>query len=230
MNTLKLRKRSNLSMTYTNEDTPAKKKACMFCNGSSDDLPVTSVDNHIYFYCGVSKKSCKMLNIELKKISQTLMKDSVNFKNKDKYIYIHINSYGGSIFAAMSTIDTILNLPIPVISIIEGASASAATLISVVCEYRLMYSNSYMLIHQLSSNCGGKMSQIEDELKNLKLLTQQIKNIYKKYTNLNLKELDTILKHDLWWKPNKCLKTGLIDKIVNNEKLYKIDEDKIQLY
>ena len=58
---------------------------------------------------------------------------------------------------------TIKNLKIPVISIIEGGAASSATMISVVCSHRIIYKNSYMLIHQLSSGVVGKYQDIEDE-------------------------------------------------------------------
>ena len=121
----------------------------------------------------------------------------------------------GHFFTSIHSDVKILNIPIPVISIIEGAAASAATLISVACQYRIILPNSFMLIHQLSSSCWGKMSELEDEIKNLKLLTHKIKNIYKKYTKLEESELDNILKHDLWWNSDKCLETGLVDKVVN---------------
>ena len=41
-----------------------------------------------------------------------------------------------------------------------------------------------------------------------------IKNVYKKYTKVPLKELNTILKHDLLWDAEKCLEYGLIDEII----------------
>lgn len=210
-------------------EEPEKKKSKFPCNGTSDNISVSSSSNHIYFYSSVTKKSCLSLNMELKKVASKLMSDNFNFRDKDQYIYLHINSYGGSVFAALSTIDTILNLPIPVISIIEGAAASAATLISVVCSYRLIQPNSFMLIHQLSSNCWGKMSEIEDEVENLKVLTDKIVEIYKKNTSLNEDELDNILKHDLWWDSKKCLDSKLVDKISNKKQLYMVNPKKIRL-
>ena len=47
-------------------------------------------------------------------------------------IYLHINSYGGSIFAGLSTLDTIRNTKCDIITIIEGCAASAGTMISIV--------------------------------------------------------------------------------------------------
>ena len=70
---------------------------------------------------------------------------------------------GGSVFAGLSIIDTIISNPIPVVSIVEGSAASAATLISVVCSERQIRPNSFMLIHQMSSGFWGKMEEIKDE-------------------------------------------------------------------
>jgi ATP-dependent protease ClpP protease subunit len=41
-----------------------------------------------------------------------------------------------------------------------------------------------------------------------------IKNVYKEYTQVPMEKLDEILKHDLMWDANLCLKYGLIDKII----------------
>ena len=44
---------------------------------------------------------------------------------------------------------------------------------------------------------------------------EMIKKLYKEYTKVPDKELDEILKHDLWWDAKKCLDYGLIDKILD---------------
>ena len=40
-----------------------------------------------------------------------------------------------------------------------------------------------------------------------------IKGLYKEYTKVQMKKLDEILKHDIWWRAEDCLKFGLVDKI-----------------
>jgi ATP-dependent protease ClpP protease subunit len=130
-------------------------------------------------------------------------------------IYLHMCSFGGSIFDAFTAIDVIKSCKSPVYSIIEGANASASTLISVVCTKRFIRPNSYMLIHQLSSGFWGKFQEIEDEVKNLNEIMEKLKDIYKEHTNIPKKELNELLKHDLWLNSDKCLKYGLIDEIWN---------------
>ena len=85
-----------------------------------------------------------------------------------------------------------------------------------------------MLIHQLSSMSWGKMDELEDEMENLKELMRRIKLIYKNKTKIDKKNLDEILKHDLWWDAKKCLKMGLVDKIVENKKMYDFKKENLE--
>ena len=181
------------------------------------DTAVSKENNHIYFYNDVNRKTALELVQQIRSLANSLTNLKQLYDLNEVNIYIHINSFGGDVFSAISVIDTILTSKIPVITIIEGCAASAATLISVVAKKRLITKNSYMLIHELKSSFWGKMSEIEDEYCNLQNLTTLIKNLYKNHTKLSLngKEgINNILKHDLWWDSNKCLKLGLVDEII----------------
>ena len=209
------------------ELSPEKKKK--YENNFGSNVNLKYHNNHIYVYGKIDNKSCLELNIKLKELEDKLIKKYDEFKEHQEYIYIHINSNGGSVFAAFSTVDTIKNIKIPVVSIIEGCAASAATLISVVCDYRIIYKTSFMLIHELSSSTWGKFSEMEEEMSNNKLLMNKIKDIYKEHTNINNEELDEILKHDLWWNSDKCLNMGLVQEIKSNENIYTFNKNLLKL-
>lgn len=176
-------------------------------------------DNHIYFYGDVTTSNCLKLNTSIRDINKKLKTVRDDYDLTHLRIFLHINSYGGSVFAALSSIDTIRNSEVPVISIIEGCAASAATLISVVCHEREITQHSFMLIHQISSGFWGKFEEMKDEMLNLKKLTKTIKKIYKTNTKLKNKKnsddlsLNDILKRDLWWDSDECLRFGLVDSI-----------------
>ena len=164
--------------------------------GSYSDTKVNN--NHIYFYEEVTQKSALNLNTKLREVEQQLVDKNHKHKFHEEYIYLHICSMGGCVFSAFSIIDTIKNLQVPVVSIIEGNAASAATLISVVCDYRLCHSNSFMLIHELSTGMWGKLSEIELEVENSTNLMKRIKAIYKDNTNLTERDLNSMLSEDRW--------------------------------
>ncbi len=129
-------------------------------------------------------------------------------------VKLYINSGGGGVTSGLSIMDTILRCKVPVNTYVDGFCASAATFLSVVGTKRYISKNSYMLIHQLSSQLWGKYSEIEDEKKNLDMMMTTIKNVYKDYTKVPTRKLDEILKHDLMWDAKTCLKYGMVDEIV----------------
>jgi ATP-dependent Clp endopeptidase proteolytic subunit ClpP len=179
------------------------------------DVKIALDNNHIYFHSEVDRDSIFDLCGLITEAEEENVFMAYKMNIDPIPIYLHINSYGGSIFAAFAAIDCINSCKVPVYTIIEGAVASAGTLISVFGKKRFIRPYAYMLIHQLSSSFWGKMSEIDDEHKNLTELTQRILKIYRENTTLPKKELQELLKHDLWLNVEKALKYGLVDEIYN---------------
>jgi ATP-dependent Clp protease protease subunit len=169
--------------------------------------------NHIYFYSEVDRESIYDLCSLIKEAEEENIITSYKLDIEQVPIYLHINSMGGCVFSAFNVIDCINSCKVPIYTIIEGSTASAGTLISVVGKKRYIRPNAFMLIHQLSSFFGGKMSEIEDEYKNLQELMIKIKDVYKDHSKIPRKELNDLLKHDLWLNSNKCLQYGLVDEL-----------------
>ena len=177
---------------------------------------VTRHKNHIYFYDEVCTESCLELNKELVHLAKDLQSYSLEHDCEPAKIYLHINSYGGELLACFASVDYIKNSPIPVVSIIEGCAASAATLMSVVASERYMSPSSWMLIHQLRGGYWGKYEDLEEDMENNKRFMEKIYQIYEEHTKLSRKELKKMLKHDEWWNYETCVKYGLVDGTTNN--------------
>ena len=182
---------------------------------SDSESRIESINNDIYFYAEVTRTNNLTLN---KKIDSLGMKyfnysNSLNM-NIVAPLYLHINSFGGSVFAGFSSVDHILNSKVPVYSVVDGCAASAATIMSVVASKRYMHKHAFMLIHQLSAGYWGKYEELKDDMQNNDLIMNKIKDIYKEYTKIPSKKLDEVLKRDLWWDAKTCLEYGLIDEII----------------
>ena len=175
-------------------------------------LFVSEIENNVYFYGDVTESNALDLNSTLRAVDMKL-KSAATVLDVTPTIKLHINSYGGSLFAGLATVDTIRSLNSDVHSIIDGAAASAATIISCSCSKRSIGKYSKMLIHQLSSGMYGKYNELEDDMENNKHLMETIKAIYKEYTKVPMKKLNEILKHDLWFDSKTCLDLGLVDEI-----------------
>jgi len=188
-------------------------------NDDADDDDDTSgknikrKNNHIYFYSEVTRETIFELIMHIKDAEEENLITALKLHLDTIPIFLHINSKGGSVFDAFNAIDVIQSCRMPIHTIVEGATASAGTLMSVVGEKRYMTKNAFMLIHQLSSVCWGKMSEIEDEFENLQELTEKIKEIYSENTKIPKKELSKLLQHDLWLNSSKSLKYGLVDEL-----------------
>lgn len=175
-------------------------------------------DNKIYLYEEIDQNTMFKLNKFIREMNYKLIatnpsKYMPGSKNDD-HIELYIHSYGGSVLSAFAAYDLISRNPIPVWTYVEGGAASAATLLSVAGAKRLITKTSYMLIHQLSSIHWGKFEELKDDMKNSENLMNRIKQIYRDKTKIPEKELEEILKHDLWLDAEKCLEWGLADEVV----------------
>ena len=177
-----------------------------------DYLEVTN--NRIYFYSGVETKNVLGLNKALRELGAEIQHSSAILECEPAGVFLHINSHGGDLFAGLAAMDEIRKSKVEVTSIIDGCAASAATLMSVAANRRLMNRHAYMLIHQLSSGMWGKYHEMKDEMENYDNMMKTIRDIYLEYTKIPKKKLNEILEHDLWFDAETCLKYGLIDEII----------------
>lgn len=179
-----------------------------------DSSSVETAGSRIFFYSEVSKDSILSLNKQLRCLTTKLLDISQQYEIATPPIRLHINSPGGSLLDCFASVDYICNSKVPIYSIVEGSAASAATIISVVAQKRMMYKNSYMLIHQLSGGMWGKYEEMIDDFKNASVLMDRINEIYKVHTKIPANILKDILKRDLWFDSKTCLKYGLVDEVI----------------
>ncbi len=174
-----------------------------------------SLNNEFYFYNEINVESVFTLNKFLSDTQKQCMFQKIQFDlPKPPPIKIYINSDGGEIFSAFTSVDRIKSSKVPVNTYVEGIVASAASLISISGHKRFINKNAVMLVHQLRSWCGGTHENIKDEAKNLELLSDKIKKIYLENTKFKEKDLEEMLKHDIYLSAEECLKYGLVDVII----------------
>jgi len=189
-------------------------------DNDDDSTPLISVHgDHIYFYAEVTKETALILNQKLHQVSMQCLGSIFNSMyevNPPAPIWLHINSYGGEVHAALAIADTIerIKTTVPIVTVVEGAAASAATIISTAGTRRLMRKNSYMLIHELSDLAWGRHSEMVDHIENNKDLMKTLKNWYVSHTKLKSANLEEILKRDKWWNSTICKRHGLVDDII----------------
>ena len=174
-------------------------------------------DNRVYFHADVERQTCFKLIECLQKAQEFVAIQNIKneFEEMGK-IYLYIFSDGGELYAGLNVADFIRNSKVDIITVVEGCVSSAGTIISMSGKQRYIRQNAYMLIHEIRSGCLGKFSECQDDMVNNNILMEHMRNyINGRCENGKLeKKLEKFLKHDNIWSSTKCLKYGLVDKIV----------------
>ena len=173
-------------------------------NGENNAI-LHTIKNNIYFTGPITEQTIFAITTNL-----------VAFQYRDyPEINLHLQSPGGALFPTLGLVDLIRTSDIPINTYIEGYVASAGTLISVVGANRFIGKHGAMLIHQVKMGSDiSKYNEIKDYSENAETLMSIIKDIYLENTNMNEKELDAWLSHDLWMNATTCKKLGLVDILI----------------
>jgi ATP-dependent protease ClpP protease subunit len=172
---------------------------------------VSRVGCHIYFFTDVSTSSQFKFATALYETERYIEKNRTPV-DPVGHVYIHINSGGGDVFAGLAMMDLLDRSKLHTHTIVEGMCASAATFILLGGEYRYMSTNSFVLIHQISSGFLGTAREWKDENKNMNLLMKRVRRIYNKKTKLG-NSIDDILTHDLYISVRKAIKKGIVHSV-----------------
>ena len=207
--------RKNDSEAEINSTTPMGLNDISSPSRGEDRMPpgIEVDENRIYFYCPVGDFEALELNRLIRKLDVEMKYLSDRLGCKPVPMHLHIHSPGGSIFAGLSIVDSIKRCKTEVHTYIDGSAASAATLITSSGKKRFMSTNSFMLLHQPRLEWSGKLDEFRDEIENQNNVYDKLTSIYLENSNMKKKELDEMLKHELWLNADRCLELGLIDKI-----------------
>lgn len=218
---------SNMRMGYDGSDMP---------DPIESERNIRREGNHIYFYDYVDVESQLILEKMLKRCSLELLSDHVGeIMNGElsETVVIHLNSPGGLGHSGFALYDFIKSSKLPITCVVSGLCASAATLIMLACENRVMSPSSTFLMHQCSWGGYGENRYMQDLAYNAKRSMQVLINIYMKETHIaekdengNLltkeqraKRIADMLEHDIEFTRDECVEYGISSKPKQNVEL-----------
>ena len=117
----------------------------IFENMSDEDFFSNKL-THIYFNDYVSNESIEKLIKSINEANKDIKTENGAIL-KPKPILIHISSHGGNMTAGMRLFSIFKLSSIPIATIIDNYSCSAATYLSINSPYRLINNFGYCLIH-----------------------------------------------------------------------------------
>jgi ATP-dependent protease ClpP protease subunit len=171
--------------------------------------------DEIRFTTGVNEISIEILIREITKIINKHTKDPDDLPYTISYI---IDSPGGCIKSLLKFVDFIkltkMKYPnITFVSIATGQIASAATVMCIVADKRIITEHASAMIHELSSGNNGCMTHINSHTKFLNKLHHMLSDIYVSRTNKSRKYIDHLLLKETWFSAQEYLAAGFVDEI-----------------
>jgi len=182
---------------------------------NNNNFKIVAVNNKIYFNEDINVHTILELTKMLKTIELELLqtKQELDLEEIPK-IFLYIHSNGGDAYAGFSIMNTLENMKVPIVTIVNGLVASAATLMLLGGTERHMLKNSNILIHQIRGGVWGKYDDLQDELKNSAQMMKDLEKLYTSKTSIPLTFLKRIIKRELNLTPDMCLEYGIVDKII----------------
>jgi ATP-dependent protease ClpP protease subunit len=166
--------------------------------------------NEIFFYSEISVESIQEFNFHLSKLDVDLRQQYVSLGIDEKpTIKIYIQSPGGDVHAGFAAMDHIRSCKSKTVTIADGFTASAAAMMYLGGQERLIKENAFILIHQLSSEFWGTYGEMRAEMNNLEQLMHRMKSVCKKYTNIPEHKLNALMEKDIILSAKKCIKYGI---------------------
>lgn len=99
--------------------------------------------------------------------------------SENDFIYIHIDSIGGSVGTAVKMINAIRQSNAQILGVLENRAYSAGSLILLACPSILVKPYSTLMAHSVSAGTGGEMAKMWDYAQFLKTETDRlIEDIY----------------------------------------------------
>lgn len=166
--------------------------------------------NEIFFYSEISIESIEEFNYHLSKLDLELRHKYLDLGIDERpTIKIYIHSPGGDVHAGFAAMDHIRACKSKTVTIADGFTASAAAMMYLGGQERLIKENAFILIHQLSSEFWGTYSEMRSEMNNLDQLMDRMRYVCKKYTNIPEHKLEKLMQKDIILSAKKCIKYGI---------------------
>ncbi|MDY3898626.1 MAG: ATP-dependent Clp protease proteolytic subunit [Bacilli bacterium] len=139
-------------------------------------------------------------------------------KDKDKDIYLYINSPGGSVSAGLAIYDTINYIPSPVMTIGMGmcASMGAFLLSSGTRGKRFALPNTKIMIHQPAGGAKGQATDIMIVAEEILKTKKKLNEILSKNTNQPLSKIIKDAERDYYMSADEAKAYGLIDEVITS--------------
>ena len=132
--------------------------------------------------------------------------DKIRSAGSNDIIKIHINSYGGDLFSAIQLLRAISESPAKIITSVEGACMSAATMVFLASDQYEVSPHSMFMFHNYSGGTFGKGGEMLDQLQHEREWSEKL--LVEMYDGfLTDREIQSLLDNkDIWMDGDEVIK------------------------
>lgn len=128
-------------------------------------------------------------------------------------INVYINSYGGFVSEAWAIHNALKRQKAKIRTICEGFACSAASLIFMAGDERIMLDTSALWIHNVQTFAAGDYKKLQSEAEGAKKLNELSMQVYLEHVNLSKEELAEMMDKETWISPTEALEWGFATAI-----------------
>lgn len=139
-------------------------------------------------------------------------------------INVYINSYGGEVAEGLAIYNQLKRHKAKVKTICDGFACSAASVIFMAGDERVMSTASLLMIHNAWSWASGNANELRKQADDLDKITQASVNAYMQEVNITEEELKQMLDDETWITPQEAIEKGFITAIVNEKEAEEVSQ------
>lgn len=130
-----------------------------------------------------------------------------------KTITVSINSYGGEVAEGLAIYNALKNHPAHVITICDGFACSAASVVFMAGDERIMNKASLLMIHNAWTYACGNAETLRKEADDLEVISDTVAKTYLESVTISEEELQTLLDEESWITPEDALSMGFATSV-----------------
>jgi ATP-dependent Clp protease protease subunit len=126
---------------------------------------------------------------------------------------IYINSGGGDVFAAQAIYSMLNRYKAKKTTYVDGLAASAASVIAMVGDKRIMPNNAMLMIHKAWSIAIGNADDFRKRADDLEKIEESIIAVYQEKSGIEREKVIELMAAETWMTAKEAKEYGFIDEI-----------------
>ena len=129
-------------------------------------------------------------------------------------ITVHINSYGGEVAEGLAIHNSLKNSKAKIRTVCDGFACSAASVVFMAGDERMMNPASLLMIHNAWSSASGNAAELRKAADDLDAISKTAAEAYKARINISEDDLMALLDNETWIAPEDAVAWGFATGIL----------------